>query len=153
VDKKDTYIESIKGVNYRNYDFFQLVFSKNINFITGKNGEGKTNILDSIYFSCFTKSYFNASDNLTIKNGTDFLRIETLAKSNNLGYNIVLKSIRGKKKEFELNDDKVEKFSNWIGKLPCVLIAPNDIELIFGGSEIRRKFMDATLAQVDKSYL
>lgn len=153
MDKKDTYIESIKGVNYRNYDFFQLVFSKNINFITGKNGEGKTNILDSIYFSCFTKSYFNASDNLTIKNGTDFLRIETLAKSNNLGYNIVLKSIRGKKKEFELNDDKVEKFSNWIGKLPCVLIAPNDIELIFGGSEIRRKFMDATLAQVDKSYL
>lgn len=153
MDKKDTYIESIKGVNYRNYDFFQLVFSKNINFITGKNGEGKTNILDSIYFSCFTKSYFNASDNLTIKNGTDFLRIETFAKSNNLGYNIVLKSIRGKKKEFELNDDKVEKFSNWIGKLPCVLIAPNDIELIFGGSEIRRKFMDATLAQVDKSYL
>ncbi|MBK9352893.1 MAG: DNA replication/repair protein RecF [Bacteroidetes bacterium] len=153
MDKKVAYIESIKGTNYRNYDFFQLVFSKKINFITGKNGEGKTNILDSIYFSCFTKSYFNSSDNLTIKNGTNFLRMETFAKSDGLEYKIVLKSIRGKKKEFELNGDKVEKFSNWIGKLPCVLIAPNDIELIFGGSEVRRKFLDATLAQVDKSYL
>jgi DNA replication and repair protein RecF len=79
--------------------------------------------------------------------------METFAKSDGLEYKIVLKSIRGKKKEFELNGDKVEKFSNWIGKLPCVLIAPNDIELIFGGSEVRRKFLDATLAQVDKSYL
>ena len=114
MDKKDAYIESIKGTNYRNYDFFQLIFSKKINFITGKNGEGKTNILDSIYFSCFTKSYFNSSDNLTIKNGTNFLRMETFAKSDGLEYKIVLKSIRGKKKEFELNGDKVEKFSNWI---------------------------------------
>lgn len=153
MDKLGAYIESIKGTNYRNYDFFNLIFSKKLNFITGKNGEGKTNIIDAIYFSCFTKSYFNASDMLTIKNGSDFLRIETIAKSNGSDFEIIYKSERGKKKEFELNGDKVDKFGLWIGKLPCVMIAPNDIELIYGGSEVRRKFLDATLSQVDKSYL
>lgn len=153
MDKVIANIISIRAINYRNYDLFDLEFDEGLNFISGNNGQGKTNIIDAIYYTCFTKSYFNTSDVLTIKDGKDFFRLESKAQSGIHNLDIVFKSLRGKKKEFELNGVKVEKFSTWIGQMPCVMIAPNDIELIFGGSEGRRKFMDATLSQVDGNYL
>ncbi len=122
------------------------------------NGKGKTNLLDAIHYLCFTKSYFSKTDALNVQFGADGFRIEANLAQNNsaeLKNNTKLVLIfRGTgKKEIMMNDISYEKFSSHIGKFPCVMIAPDDIELIIGASEERRKFIDTVISQMDAEYL
>ena len=114
---------------------------------------GKTNLLDAIYYLCFTKSYFTRSDAVNALSGTGGFRIEGIIEKKDEEYKTVCILRETGKKEFLVNDDPYEKFSLHVGKFPCVFIAPDDIRMITEGSEERRRFADAILSQLDPEYL
>ena len=141
---------------YKNYDSITFLFTGRIIGICGLNGKGKTNLLDAIYYLCFTKSYFSKSDVLNIHFGGDGFRLEGELRNEldtDQPQKIVCIYRSSLKKEFYLDDIAYEKFSHHIGKFPCVIIAPDDIAMITGGSEERRRFMDTLISQVDARYL
>ena len=146
-------VRQIKLTNYKNYTFQALDFGDKLNFVVGKNGVGKTSLLDAVYYSCFTKSYLTSSDLMVANLETDFFRIESNFLLNNGNQLVEIKYLKQEKKEIFVNKAKIEKQAEFIGKFPCVIITPDDNQLILGASELRRKFMDATLSQFSGEYL
>ena len=141
---------------YKNYHSKTFHFTERIIGICGLNGKGKTNLLDAINYLCFTKSYFSKSDLLNVHFGAEGFRLEGELQNekDKEGVQKIVCIYRSSlKKEFYLNDVAYEKFSQHIGKFPCVMIAPDDIEMITGRSEERRKFIDTLISQVDAEYL
>ena len=109
--------------------------------------------MDAIYYLCFTKSYFSKSDQQNVFNGSSGFRIEGNFSSQKLEQKVTCILRETGKKELRLNLEMYEKFSAHIGKFPCVIIAPDDVQIIAGGSEERRRFLDALLCQLDGKYL
>lgn len=145
-------LHSISLTQFKNYSNRSFRFNERIVGICGNNGLGKTNLLDAIHYLCFTKSYFTR-DTLTIQNGQQGFRVDgSLELSDKKEKAICILRETGKK-EFLVNDAAYEKFSEHIGRYPCVIIAPDDIQIITDGSEERRRFLDALLSQIDKDYL
>jgi DNA replication and repair protein RecF len=147
------FIKSIVLTQFKNYSFQNFVFDRTIVAITGLNGVGKTNLLDAIHYLSFTKSYFTGTDSNHVQHGATGFRIEGIL--NDHGKDIITTVVLREtgKKEISCNGLQYEKFSQHIGKYPCVVIAPDDVELIIGGSEERRKFTDTLLSQLDAAYL
>lgn len=146
-------LERLSLINFKNYDEAQLTFCKKFNCFVGNNGMGKTNILDAIHYLSFCKSYFNAIDSQNIKHDMPFFSIQGW-----INKNISLEEIhcgvkRGHKKQFKRNKKEYERLSDHIGLFPLVMISPSDIELIWDGSEVRRKFIDSIISQYNKTYL
>ncbi|MDQ6762007.1 MAG: AAA family ATPase, partial [Bacteroidota bacterium] len=142
---------------YKNYQSQTFNFTQRIVGICGLNGKGKTNLLDAINYLCFTKSYFSKSDLLNVHFGAEGFRLEGELNgklhADEKPSKIVCIYRSSLKKEFFLDDVAYTKFSHHIGKVPCVMIAPDDIQMITGGSEERRKFLDTLISQVDPQYL
>jgi DNA replication and repair protein RecF len=109
--------------------------------------------LDAIYYLSFTKSYFNSTDALNTAIGFEGFRLEAFFNNNHDTQKVVCVNRNGAKKEFYLNDVLYEKLVRHIGLFPAVMIAPDDIEIINGASELRRKFIDTVLCQLDPDYL
>lgn len=148
--------KKISLTGYKNYQTKTFDFTERIIGICGLNGRGKTNLLDAINYLCFTKSYFSKSDVFNIHFGEEGFRLEGELQNEiegNKSQKIVCIYRASQKKEFYLDDVAYEKFSHHIGKFPCVIIAPDDIEMITGGSEERRKFIDTLISQIDAEYL
>ena len=110
-------------------------------------------MLDAIYYCCFTKSYFTTSDVLNINFSKDGLRLEALFENDNNPQKIIAIHRGAGKKEFSLNDTPYTKLAAHIGLLPAVIIAPDDVEIIIGGSEGRRRYLDTVICQLDNEYL
>lgn len=146
-------IDSISLVHFKNYNENVFHFSERIIGICGRNGAGKTNLLDAIHYLCFTKSYFTRSDLNSARQGQNGFRIEGNFILQNKKEKAVCILRETGKKEFFVDDISYEKFSQHIGHYPCVVIAPDDAQLIIGGSEERRKFLDSLLSQLDAAYL
>jgi DNA replication and repair protein RecF len=146
-------LDSISLVQFKNYPQASFAFNDRVVGIAGKNGIGKTNLLDAIYYCCFTKSYFARSDGQHVLKGAAGFRIEAHFTLHGEPLKVVCILRETGKKEFFLNDEPYEKFAHHIGKFPCVIIAPDDIQIITGGSEERRRFLDALLCQLDATYL
>lgn len=141
-------LKKITLTQFRNYSAASYGFSSQIICITGANGSGKTNLLDAIYYLCYTKSYFYGNQLSSVQRGTEGFRIKGEFEKEA----IVFKWQQGKK---EISADEViyDKVTDHIGKYAAVMIAPDDTELINGGSEQRRKWMDSILCQTDREYL
>lgn len=138
---------------FKNYNFTSFEFSSRVIGICGLNGKGKTNLLDAIYYCCFTKSYFTSTDQLNISFGNEGFRLEAMFQNDSGSQKVVCINRGSAKKELFLNEVPYEKLSKHIGLLPTVMIAPDDIEIITGGSEGRRKLIDTILCQLDSNYL
>jgi DNA replication and repair protein RecF len=147
------YLNSISVTQFRNYLFQEFKFSEKIIAICGKNGAGKTNLLDAIYYLCFTKSYFSKPDAQSVYQDLRGFRLEGKFLKNNTENDVVCILRETNKKEFYLNNEACRKFSTHIGKFPCVFIAPDDVQLITEGSEVRRNFIDMIIAQIELGYL
>lgn len=124
-----------------------------INCFVGKNGSGKTNLLDAIYYLSFTKSYFNAQDQLNIMHHQPWMSLDGVYNKNGLEESVRLFVQRGERKVLKVNNNEPDRLADHIGQYPLVMITPNDIMLIHEGSEERRKFLDGMIAQTDKQYL
>lgn len=140
-------------MQFKNYEQASFRFEQRIVGICGNNGVGKTNLLDAIYYLCFTKSYFSRSDQQAVFKGASGFRIQGGFDEDGQPASVVC-ILRGNgKKEFLADGVAYEKFSRHIGRFPCVIIAPDDIQIITGASEERRRFLDALLSQLDPVYL
>ncbi len=139
--------------DFKNYEEAHFTFNNKVNCFLGKNGVGKTNILDAIYYLGLTKSAFNGVDAQNIKHGRNQFIIKGEFHVGNNISEIACTYAIGSKKTVHANGSEARKFSEHIGKFPLVLVAPNDIELVWGGSELRRKFFDSLISQLDKNYL
>src|SRR5436190_15681503 len=145
-------LNNISLIQFKNYLSRSIPFTERIICISGRNGIGKTNLLDAIHYLCFTKSYFTRDANNILK-GYDGFRLEGEFKIWDKSEKAICILRETGKKEFSVNDQLYEKFSRHIGHYPCVIIAPDDIQIITGGSEERRRFMDTLLSQLDAVYL
>ena len=146
-------LQKISLTHFKNYRFSPFEFYKNVIGISGLNGIGKTNLLDAIYYCCFTKSYFSPSDLLNVNFAESGFRLEAHFDNNNREQKIICIHRGGSKKEFLLNDVPYDRLSEHIGTLPAVIIAPDDAEIITGGSEGRRRYLDSVICQLDNEYL
>ncbi len=147
------FLSKISITQFKNYEFAAFDFTESVVGICGLNGKGKTNLLDAIYYLCFTKSYFTKADALNIQFGKEGFRLEGKITGEEGKSHTVVCVHRGNKKEFSVDEVAYTRMSEHIGKFPAVMVAPDDVELITGGSEERRRYMDTVLSQLDAAYL
>lgn len=147
------YLKDLSLVNFKNYSEFSASFSPRVNCFVGNNGSGKTNLLDAIHYLSLCKSYFNAIDSQNIRNTEGHFLIQGHFEKNGETDVVYCGIKRNQKKVFKRNGKEYHKLSEHIGQYPLVMISPNDNELIWGVSEIRRKFIDSIISQYDKVYL
>ena len=145
-------LHKISLIQFRNYRSAAFDFVAPVTCITGANGAGKTNLLDAVYYLCYTKSYFSAYQQNSVLTGADGFRITGYFNREHETETISCKWKAAKKEVFR-NDVPYEKFTDHIGRYSAVMIAPDDTELINGGSELRRRWVDSILGQVDREYL
>ncbi len=147
------FLHSISLFNYKNFSEELFEMDAKINCFVGKNGVGKTNVLDAIYHLAMGKSYFNPQSVQNIKHGEEFFVIEGVFEKNERRETVHCSLKKGQKKLLKRNGKVYEKFSDHLGFIPLVIISPADSDLITEGSETRRKFMDSVIAQLDNTYL
>ncbi len=147
-------LKRISILNYKNIKQVDLSFSNKLNCFFGQNGMGKTNLLDAVYFLSFCKSSVNPIDSQNICHGEDFFVIQGFYEtSDETPEEIYCGMKRKQKKLFKRNKKEYTRLSDHIGFLPLVMVSPADSELILGGSDERRRFMDVVISQYDKEYL
>ena len=147
------YLKKIALFNYKNFSEVNFEFDTKINCFVGKNGIGKTNVLDAIYHLAYGKSYFNPLAVQNIKHGEEFFVIDGEFEKQNRSEQIVCSLKKGSKKILKRNGKQYDKFSEHLGFIPLVIISPADRDLIIEGSETRRKFIDSVISQLDAVYL
>ncbi len=147
------FLRNISLVNFKNFESSEVTLNSKINCFVGENGAGKTNLLDSVYYLTFCKSFLNPIDSQNIKIGENFLLIQGEFEKDEKKYNVHCGIKKNQKKVFKRNKKEYEKLADHIGEFPLVIISPADIKLITEGSDLRRKFLDGIIAQFDKPYL
>ncbi|MBX6380033.1 MAG: DNA replication and repair protein RecF [Thermoflavifilum aggregans] len=148
-----SYIAAVELTQFKNFTHATFAFSPEMNFITGANGCGKTTLLDAVHYLSMTKSYFHATDQPVIQYGKEGFRLEGKWHQHDIDYHLVCVAKEGAKKEFVVNDIPYPRLASHIGRFPVVMIAPDDVLMITGGSEERRKWLDALLSQLSGDYL
>ena len=152
-------LEKIVVSNFRNIEFQEIMFSPNVNCISGNNGEGKTNLLDAIYYLSMTKSAFSTSDRYVFRYGTDSFSIggtyimESRSGEEPLRARFSIYVGSGGEKKFKKDDKPYERISSHIGELPIVMVSPSDVSLVSESGEERRRFINSVLSQMDREYL
>ena len=146
-------INHLSLINFRNYHHISIDFSGGINCLLGHNGAGKTNLLDAIHYLSFCKSYFNSFDNQNILHEEEMFVIQGLFERDGNKEEIYCAQKRNERKQFKRNKKDYDKLSEHIGLLPVVMITPMDAALLYDGSDIRRKFVDTIISQVDTNYM
>ncbi len=152
-----TYMPKLKKIvlrDFRNIVFQELDFSPNINCVSGDNGEGKTNLLEAIYYLSMTKSPFTQSDNFIFRHGCDsFALAGTYLLENGLESKVSISVDRHNSKKLRRDDKALSRMSSHIGQFPVVLVSPADTALVSDTGEERRRFLNAVLSQIDTDYL
>ena len=144
-------LRKINLVNFRNIKKLKIDFDKNINLFIGDNAQGKTNILESIYFLALTKSYRTVDSNLVMKNETA-TKVKGETKDNNILKNLSVEIKDGVKK-VKVNNNDIYKISDYITNLNVILVCPEDINILQGTPAERRNFLNIELSQLSKNYI
>jgi DNA replication and repair protein RecF len=147
------YIKKLTLVNFKNYQEASFFLHPKLNCFVGNNGEGKTNLLDAVYYLCMCKSYFSATDLYSIRYNEEFMVLQANFVRNEKEEEIYCGLQRNKNKQFRRNKKEYRRLSDHIGLLPVVMVSPSDIQLISEGSEERRKYMNSVISQYNKVYL
>lgn len=146
-------IERLSVLNFKNIEEVDLTFSSKMNCFFGDNGMGKTNLLDALYFLSFARNYTNLPDSQLIMHNKDFMVLQGYYEDGDAIEEIYCGAKRRQRKFFKRNKKEYSRLSEHIGLIPLVMIAPADSNLIQGGSEERRKFVDMLISQYDREYL
>lgn len=146
-------LRKLSILNYKNILQAEVVFSPKMNCFFGNNGMGKTNLLDVIHYLSFCKSHINTLDSQIINNDQEMCVIQGEYDYEGRAEDIFCAIRRRQRKQFKRNKKEYEKLSEHIGLLPLVMVSPADLDLIRGGSDERRRFLDLIISQQDKQYL
>lgn len=147
-------LKHISILNYKNLEQVELEFSPKMNCVFGLNGMGKTNLLDAVYYLSFCKSGTNPIDSQNICHDQEFFVIQGFYETEDGSPEEIYCGLkRRQKKQFKRNKKEYTRLSDHIGFIPLVMVSPADSDLIAGGSDERRRFMDVVISQYDKEYL
>ena len=147
-------LEQLSILNYKNIEQAQLTLSPNVNCLIGANGQGKTNVLDAIYFLSFGKSATALTDGACVRHDAEFMMLQGKYRSALMEEEEISCGIkRGQRKRMRRNEKEYKRLSEHLGVIPLVMLSPADEQLVSGGSEERRRFMDIVLSQVSPNYL
>ncbi|MBF0780918.1 MULTISPECIES: DNA replication/repair protein RecF [unclassified Granulicatella] len=145
-------IKTLTLVHYRNYTKQLIEFSDGINIFLGQNAQGKTNLMEAIYFLSLTKSHRTSHDKEVIQWENDFARLEAVLQKKELIIPISL-IVHQKGKKASIGHIEQKKLSHYISYVNVVLFAPEDLSLIKGAPHLRRRFIDMELGQMNTTYL
>ena len=141
----------LKLLNFRNYLNLELNFSDSINILYGNNGMGKTNLVEAICVLALTKSFRTIQDKNLISKDKNITKIEGIVKDkSNSNFKVIINET-GKK--VKVDNNKIEKISDYISKINIVLFSPDDMKVIKETPSIRRKMLNIELSQISKTYL
>ena len=143
-------------INFKNIREADLTFADKLNCFVGLNGQGKTNLLDAIYYLSFTKSAFNTVDSQNILHEAEFAMIQGVYSADSdqdETMQVTCGIRRGQKKQFRCGKKDYQHMLDHIGRIPLVMVSPEDGQLIAEGSDERRRFMDVVIGQTDRAYL
>lgn len=144
-------ITKIMLKNFRNYTNLELNFSSNLNIIYGSNGSGKSNLIESIYLLALTKSFRTSNEKNLIMKDSEFASVIGIINSNEkTKYQILLKK---DSKEVFIDDDRVNKMSDFVSRINIILFNPLDTKLITDAPAVRRRMLDIEISQINKNYL
>ena len=147
------HLKKLQINQFKNHTQSIFSFTEQVNCFVGDNGAGKTNILDAIHYLSQSKSYFNHIDAQNIQFNMDYFMLKGNFTKKEMTDEIQCNLKQGEGKVLKKNQKKYKRFSEHIGQFPTVIISPTDSNLILEGSEIRRKYLDSSIAQYKQSYL
>ena len=143
--------ELLELLNFRNYHKLSLKFSPNVNIIYGKNGSGKTNIVEAIYVLALTKTFRNVNDKSLIRKSCEKAKIKgTVKQTKKTKYQV---EITKEGKKVQINNNKIQLLSEYIAKIPIVVFSPGDLRILKDTPITRRKFLNIELSFYDSNYL
>lgn len=145
------WINKIKVNNFRNYDNEEIELNKNINIFYGENAQGKTNIIEAIFLSSMGKSFRAKKDKEMIKLSENRAMIEILFNKKDRDGKIKIE-LQNKKNVY-LNGIKLKKLSELLGNINIVIFTPDDINILKGGPQNRRRFLDIMISQLKPNYM
>lgn len=147
------YIQSLELNNFRNYEKLSIEFDNGTNILYGNNAQGKTNILESIYFAGTAKSHRAVRDREIIKFNQEEAHIKVLIEKNKVPVRIDIHLKKNKSKGIAINGIPIRRASELFGILNVVFFSPEDLNIIKNGPAERRRFIDLELCQLDKVYV
>lgn len=150
---KSLFVREVRLVNVRNYADATFAFGEKFNLVTGLNGVGKTNLLDAVYYLGVGKSYFTTQDQRVVRQGMEFFRLDGRVEKGGEATTVTVKVRPGISKEIQRNGLPFARISEHLGFLPVVFSAPRDIEIVTGTGQVRRRYVDQLLCQMEPAYL
>lgn len=144
-------LNSLQLVNYRNYDSLHLEFNKKVNLLVGRNGQGKTNIVESIYMLAFGKSFRTSKDKEIIKFNSENLYVGGSFSTQHTNGLIEI-AIGKNKKGIKVNKIHIQKIHELLGNINVVIFSPEDLRLVKEGPKERRLFIDKEISQIMPKY-
>lgn len=146
------FIKKLMLMNYRNYKNLSLEFGSNVNVFIGDNAQGKTNILESIYYCGFAKSHRTSRDKELINWDSERAFISLSVGKDRLDKRIDIGILKDGKKAISVNSIKINKIGELFGTFNVVMFSPEDLKIVKESPGIRRKFMDMELCQLNTTY-
>ncbi|MBR5137731.1 MAG: DNA replication/repair protein RecF [Clostridia bacterium] len=145
-------INSIKLSNFRNYESLEFNPGPGINYLHGQNGQGKTNILEAIYYCSSLRSHRTSKDVEMIRSGSDYFYIDMIFSKDGKESQIQIVKKNQEKKAVKIDGLSARKSADVIGRINTVLFSPEDLKIVKGAPADRRKFMDFLLCQISPKY-
>lgn len=145
-------VKSLKLKDYRNYRDLYIEFNSGVNVFIGDNAQGKTNILESVYYCSISKSHRTNKDKELIRFGADRADISLYVEKERINKTIDINILKDGKKSIDVNSIKIKKVSDLFGTLNSVMFSPEDLKIIKESPEQRRRFLDIELCKMSKKY-
>ncbi len=147
------HLTRVKISDFRNIGVIEFEPHESVNLIGGRNGSGKTSILEAIFYACTAKSFRGASDDLLLRNGAEIARIEVAGKVNAAETEVELAWGKGQKRQIKVDGVKLTRVADLFDYFHAVSYVPEDTELVYGPPSTRRHLLDLYISQADKRYL
>jgi DNA replication and repair protein RecF len=147
------HIVQIRLKDFRNYESAECSFSPGINFIQGHNGQGKTSILEAVYFLCLSRSFKTQDDTTAIRFDMPYFDVEGKFHTSSLEMSVRAVCHRTEGKSVLIDKKRLDRLSELVGKFPAVICSPEDVQIVSGSPGNRRRWMDIALSQLHAVYL
>ncbi|NTV02522.1 MAG: DNA replication and repair protein RecF [Chlorobiaceae bacterium] len=147
-------LESIRIANFRNHDLLEFEPGPSITVIHGRNGSGKTSILEAVHYCALTRGFSGSTDRDCLTFGSEYFTIRgSFLNDRNMRTEVRIAYSAENEKQVFVNEQELDSFSRHVGAIPCVTFTPNELSIVSGPPSERRRFIDSSICQYDRKYL